>query len=70
MSAFQKHFTVAEIAKEWVISPSTALRIFKLEPGVLRIGNTNTRKRTKISLRVPADVAERVHARLTGQIEV
>jgi AraC-like DNA-binding protein len=65
--AFQPHFTVAELAKEWRLSPSTLLRIFKSEPGVLRIGNLKTRKRTKISLRIPKDVAERVHRRLGGE---
>jgi hypothetical protein len=65
-AASQPHYTVAQIAKVWSISQSTALRIFKEEPGVLRIGNTNSRKRTKISIRIPHDVALRVHSKLTG----
>ena len=67
MSARQHHYTVAELAKMWRISESTALRLFKQEPNVLRIGNVNTRKRTRISLRIPETVADRVHRKLIGQ---
>jgi hypothetical protein len=66
-TAFQPHFTIAELAKEWRLSPSTVLRMFQSEPGVLRIGNTRTRKRTRISLRIPKDVAERVHRKMSGE---
>jgi hypothetical protein len=61
----QAHFTIAQIAKAWSLSESTVWRIFKAEPGVVRIGNLNSRKRTRISLRIPQDVAERVHRRLS-----
>ena len=63
--AMQRHYTIAEVAKTWSLSQSTVLRIFKSEPGVLRLGNVNSRKRVKISLRIPENVAERVWARLT-----
>jgi hypothetical protein len=63
--AMQPHFTIAELAKAWRLSDSTVLRIMKSEPGVLKIGNINSRKRAKISIRVPAEVADRVWARLT-----
>lgn len=62
----QTHFTVGQLAKKWGLSDSTVLRLFKMEPGVMRIGNINSRKRAKVSLRIPEDVAERVHAKLTG----
>jgi hypothetical protein len=64
-AATQPHYTIAELARMWRLSDSTILRLFKSEPGVLRIGNVRSRKRTKISLRIPHDIAERVHARLT-----
>lgn len=64
--SLQPHLRIQEIAKAWGISVSTALRLFQEEPGVLRLGNLKSRKRTKISLRVPLEVAERVHKRLTG----
>lgn len=63
---FQPHYTIAELAKMWRLSPSTVLRLFQSEQGVLRIGNTRSRKRTRISLRIPKDVAERVHRRQSG----
>jgi AraC-like DNA-binding protein len=66
-TAFQNHYTVAQLSKQWGLSQSTVLRIFKSEPGVLRIGNLRTKKRTKISLRIPEEVAARVHERLSGQ---
>lgn len=65
--ALQPHLTIKEIANSWGISESTALRLFISEPGVLRIGNIHSRKRTKISIRVPLAVAERVYRKLTGQ---
>jgi AraC-like DNA-binding protein len=61
----ERHYTVAEVAKMWQMSQSTVLRIFKLEAGVLMIGNVNTRKRTKIYLRIPQSVLDRVH---TGRL--
>jgi hypothetical protein len=62
MSATERHYTVAEVAKLWQMSQSTVLRIFKLEHGVLLIGNLHTRKRTKIYLRIPQTVLDRVYA--------
>jgi AraC-like DNA-binding protein len=56
--AMQRHYTIAELARTCNLSPSTILRIFKSELGVLRIGNVNSRKRVKISLRIPEDVAK------------
>ncbi len=61
-----EHFTIAELATKWRVSQSTILRIFRTEPGVLKIGNIKSRKRTKISLRIPSDVAARVHARMSA----
>jgi hypothetical protein len=63
--ALQQHYTCAELSKLWGISQSTLLRIFKSEPGVLRIGNLKSRKRTKISIRIPLEVVERVWQQLT-----
>ena len=64
--ALEPHYTLAEIARMWKLSLSTVLRLFREEPGVLRIGNTNSKKREKVSIRIPASVAIRVHERLTS----
>jgi hypothetical protein len=63
--SMQPHYTAKEIGKMWGISESTAFRIFREESGVLRIGDTNARRRTKISLRIPQDVLDRVWLRMT-----
>jgi hypothetical protein len=63
----QPHYTCAQLAKMWKFHQSTILRIFKNEPGVLRLGNVRAKKRVKISLRIPQEVADRVWSRLTGQ---
>ncbi len=46
------------------MSETTVFKIFVNEPGVVRIGARNPRKRTKVSIRVPLSVAERVHRRM------
>lgn len=63
--ALERHYTINQLAEMWGLSHSTILRHFKGEPGVLHIGNVNSRRRTKISLRIPLSVAERVHKRLS-----
>jgi hypothetical protein len=62
-SVIEQHFTPAELAEIWKIHPSTVIRLFQDEPGVFKIGTPNRRdgKRDKITLRIPASVAERVY---------
>lgn len=62
-----EHFTAKELAKRWHMSESTVLKLFADEPDVIRIGNLKSRKRTKISVRIPRDVAERIYRRLRGE---
>jgi hypothetical protein len=57
----QETFTVAQIASLWQLSPDTIQRIFQDEPGVIPLGNPNSRgKRKRITLRIPRVVMERV----------
>jgi hypothetical protein len=65
-TAMEVHYKPRELAKKWGVSESTAVNMFANEPGVLRMGNANGRRRTRVSLRIPQSVAERVHARLCG----
>ena len=59
------HYTVAELARSWKFSVDTVRALFAGEPGVIYIGSKiSRRKRRYVSLRIPAEVAERVHARL------
>lgn len=63
--ALERHFTPQEIADIWRLDVSTIIRIFKDSPGVLKIGREGRRdgKRDYTSLRIPASVVQRVHAK-------
>lgn len=62
-----RHYTVAEIAALWSLSDDAVRKIFEKEPGVLAIGDTRPilRKRRYTTLRIPQDIVERVHRRLS-----
>jgi hypothetical protein len=62
----EPHFTCKELADKWHMSESTVFKLFVDEPGVVKLGERSTRKRTKISIRIPLSVAERVHARISA----
>ena len=63
----ERHYTVAEIAAMWRLSPDAVRRLFEREPGVLVLRQNEPRyaKRRYITLRIPASVVERVHRRLS-----
>lgn len=62
-----KHYSPAELAKAWSLSLDTIRSLFRHEPGVLKIGKTGSRyRRGYITLRIPEEVAERVHRRLSA----
>ncbi len=63
----QKHFSPTELAKIWGVSTETVRTIFRTEPGVLKLGKTGTNyRRGYVTLRIPEEVAERVHRRLSA----
>jgi hypothetical protein len=63
----EKHFTPQELAGAWGVSAETIRQIFREEQGVLKIGKSGTRtKRGYFTLRIPKEVAERVHRRLSA----
>jgi len=67
LSVGEKHFTPQELAEAWGVSAETIRVIFREEPGVLKIGKTGGRyKRGYVTLRIPNEVAERVHRRLAA----
>lgn len=67
LQAAAPHFTPAQLAKLWGVSVETIRAIFRHEPGVLKIGKPETRtKRGYFTLRIPEEVAERVHQRLAA----
>lgn len=61
----QRHYTCKELAEMWGLSQSTLFRLFSREADVLRVGERSTHRRTRVSLRIPSCVAERVYARMT-----
>lgn len=62
----EKHFTPAELAKAWGVHVKTIRELFRLEPGVLKLGEKNPRhKRSYLTLRIPESIAQRVHRRLS-----
>jgi hypothetical protein len=64
----ERHYSVAQIAELWGLSPDAVRKIFEREPGVLVIGNDgSTRgKRGYHTLRIPESVMERLHRRLSN----
>lgn len=64
--AKEKHYRVKEVAELWGYKHMTIRRLFDKEPGVLRVGNPETRYgRKRISISIPESVMIRVHERLT-----
>ncbi len=63
----EKHFKPEELADLWGVSTETIRSIFREEPGVLKIGKTGSKyRRGYVTLRIPMEVAERVHQRLSA----
>jgi hypothetical protein len=58
--------TLQEIGELWKLSANTVTRLFRDEPGVLKLGSMRLRRgrRSYVTLRIPASVVERVHRRL------
>ena len=65
--ALERHFTVPEIARRWGMSEKSVRRFFADEPGVLKWGSPETRKKRRYcNLRIPESVMIRVHQRRAG----
>jgi hypothetical protein len=64
--AFERHYSVNEIAEMWNLAYNTIKAIFKNEPGVFAIGSEETSYgRPRITLRIPESVLLRVHKKRT-----
>jgi hypothetical protein len=63
-----RHYTAKQLAVEWGMSPDTIRKLFEDEPGVLRHGKNTSRrgKRRYLSIRIPEEVAQRIHNRRSG----
>ena len=69
----ERHYRVDELAKLWRYSRDTIIRLFKDEPGVMRVGKGEgryRRKRPYLSMSIPESVAVRVKTRLSQRLRV
>ena len=71
--ATERHYSVAESAELWKLSPNTVRRMFQSEPGVFAVGEPRPRygrQRGKVTLRIPQSVLDRVYRRrlLSGKL--
>jgi|SRR5580704_2553498 hypothetical protein len=66
LSLAEKHYSPDELASLWGVSVDSIRRIFRDEPGVLKMGDKSPKhKRQYLTLRIPHSIAERVHTRLS-----
>ena len=64
----ERHFTPGELGKLWGMHAGTIRRIFRDEPGVIRLGSIGRRsRRDYLSLRIPESVARRKHTQLSAR---
>ena len=62
--AFERHFSVRELAGLWQLSEDTIRRMFQDEAGVVEVGNEKrSYRRRYTTLRIPESVVVRVHRR-------
>jgi hypothetical protein len=57
----EPHDTVQQVATEWNMDTVTIRKLFRDEPGVLRLQSAPGKR---VMLRIPKSVKERVHQRL------
>lgn len=58
---FEPHFTVKQLTEQWGFAENTVFGWFRDEAGVLRSGHPSIRRRTRVAIRIPQSVAERVY---------
>jgi transcriptional regulator GlxA family with amidase domain len=63
-SAFERHFSVEELAELWKMSDDFLRRLFLKEPGVVVFHNQRPGRRVYRTLRIPESIARRVHGRM------
>jgi hypothetical protein len=68
-TAFEKHYTVGDLASLWRMSTRVVRELFRDEEGVIRLMQPGNGKRTYMTIYVPESVARRVHARLITYVK-
>jgi transcriptional regulator GlxA family with amidase domain len=64
-TAFERHYSVDELAEMWQMSDDFVRRLFLRESGVVVFYNQRPGRRVYRTLRIPASVAERVYRRMS-----
>jgi hypothetical protein len=65
--ALEPHFSPAELAETWGLSPDFIRDRFRDEPGVLKIDRPEKmHKRKYVTLRIPRSIAQKVHQDLAA----
>lgn len=66
-AAFERHYSVAQVAELWCWSETKVREVFREEPGVLRsqLRTLRPRKRQNVTLRIPESILLRVHERMS-----
>ena len=65
MSAFERHYTVAEVSELWALSTDTVRKIFRDRTGVLMVDHKETmKKRGYRSIRIPESLMQKVYFQL------
>lgn len=66
--AFERHYTVVQLAKLWGFGETAIRALAANYPGVLKFnGNRASGKKCYIRMRIPESVAIRMHEQLTSQ---
>jgi len=60
----ERHYTVAELAQCWHLSPLAIRHLFENEPGVVVFSKPKRNKRIYRTLRIPEHVAKKVYSKL------
>jgi hypothetical protein len=66
-TAFERHYSVDELAELWGVSDDFVRRLFINEPGVVVFFKYRPGRRTYRTLRIPESVARRIHGQLSRQ---
>lgn len=61
-TAFEKHYSVGDLARMWALSRETVRKLIKDDPGVIRI--RMGRKKAHTNYSIPESAAKRIHTRL------
>ncbi len=64
--AFERHFSIKEVAETWSLSEDVVRRLFENEPDIIRIGHGETlHRRRHWTFKIPESAMRRVHRRIT-----